>query len=494
MADVCMILEGTYPYVTGGVSAWVHELITNLSDISFDVVTIVPSAGYAKEIKYKMPPNIVSLKCLPINEFDENNRPRLSYFDRKKFFNELFKAFELFDCDDYSALEILSAAFDKYSPSAGDILNTYDGWRVFDYIYKKSGGGAPFVDFFWTLRFIIIPLFNLIKTAPPVSKCIHTISTGYAGLLAAMFKIRLKRPMILTEHGIYTNERLLEIIDARWIYDHNRDAVEVLKELPPLKKFWINFFMAVGKLTYYYSDEIITLYRGNQQLQIKLGADAKKCRVIPNGIDTARFNLRRESASEGPDYKVGFVGRVVPIKDVKTLLYAARLVVDRLPGAKFLIKGPYDEDMAYFEECKTLTSLLDLKNSVVFMGPGSVHDFYMELDVVVLSSVSEAQPLAVLEGNVCRVPAVSTEVGCVTELLYGIDEQDVKIGPSGIVVPVKSPVELGEAIIKILSDRELNMKMGDSGLKRVMTYYKKEDLKTKYHGIYNSYINGRSGD
>lgn len=488
MGDVCMILEGTYPYVTGGVSAWVHDLITNLNDISFDIVTIVPSIHYAKELKYKMPPNIVSLKCLPMNEFDEKNRPRLNIFTRKKFFKELFEAFEGFETEDYSALGRVIAAFNKYSPAIGDILNTHDGWRVFEFIYKKFGTGAPFIDFFWTLRFIIIPLFNLIKTKPPDSKCIHTISTGYAGLLAAIFKIQLNRSMLLTEHGIYTNERLLEIIDARWIYDQNSDAVEVLKELPPLKKFWINLFVAIGKLTYHYSEEIITLYRGNQLLQVKLGADPKRCKVIPNGIDTAKFNMRRESASGGPEYKVGFVGRVVPIKDVKTLLYAARFVVDKLPGAKFLIKGPYDEDLVYYEECRTLTSILGLQENVFFLGPGTVHDFYKELDVVVLSSVSEAQPLAVLEGNVCCVPAVSTEVGCVVELLYGIDEEDVKLGPSGIVVPIKSPVELGEAIIKILSDRELNMKMGETGLKRVMTYYKKDDLKTKYHDIYSNYI------
>ncbi|HNY10108.1 MAG TPA: GT4 family glycosyltransferase PelF, partial [Candidatus Wallbacteria bacterium] len=264
--------------------------------------------------------------------------------------------------------------------------------------------------------------------------------------------------------------------------------MDAMKELSPLKQFWITLFMMISRVTYFNSDKIITLYRGNQNLQIKHGADIKKCSVIPNGIDIQRFKYKRISASAGPEYMVGFVGRIVPIKDVKSLLHAARFVVDRLAGAKFYLKGPFDEDKPYYEECKVLVSLLNLDQNVFFTGPSDVTEFYRELDVLVLSSVSEAQPLSLLEANLCAVPVVSTDVGAVRELLYGIDDEDAKLGPSGIVVPVKSPQALGEEIVKLLSNRDLNNKMGAAGVKRVLSYYKKEDLMTKYHDIYKGYI------
>jgi hypothetical protein len=50
IADVCMLLEGTYPYVRGGVSSWVHHILTGLSDLLnrtewFDDLHGTPTAG-----------------------------------------------------------------------------------------------------------------------------------------------------------------------------------------------------------------------------------------------------------------------------------------------------------------------------------------------------------------------------------------------------------------------------------------------------------------
>jgi len=486
MADICVVLEGTYPYVTGGVSAWIHDLILNLKDITFDIVTIVPNDQFAAEMKYKLPPNIKTVKCVPLNRTENSVKIKMSQGARKRFFEGLSEAFLEIENGNFAGFAMLIRLFKRYEPTLGDLFHTREGFKALDEIYRKYCPDSPFIDFFWTLRFLAAQLYNTICAMPPDSLCYHTISTGYAGLMASVFKIITGKKMLLTEHGIYTNERLLEIIDAKWIFDRNSDSVEVVKELPSLKKMWINLFTVIGKITYHFSDEIITLYRGNQKLQIKLGANPDKCRVIPNGIDLAKFHMKREKISEGPEYKVGFVGRIVPIKDVKTLLYSARLVADKLPQVKFLLKGPFEEDLEYFSECRTLVNILGLKETVFFLGPSSVHDFYKDLDLVVLSSVSEAQPLAVLEGNACSVPAVSTEVGCVRELLCGIDEEDVLLGPSGLVVPVKSPEALGDAIIKLLSDRDLNKRMGESGILRVNKYYNKEELIITYQNLYKS--------
>ena len=338
------------------------------------------------------------------------------------------------------------------------------------------------------MRFILIPIIKITGFQPPDCRCYHSISTGYAGLLASLFALRTGRPMILTEHGIYSNERLLEIVNAKWIYDSEAGISDAGRDIAPLKRLWINFFFNLGKIAYHCSDEIITLYRENMQLQIKLGAPPEKCRVIPNGIDCAHFSNRRVRKPSPPSFTVGYVGRIVQIKDIKTLLYAARFVVDKLPGARFILKGPVDEEKSYYEECRVLTSLLGIEKSVIFTGAGEVKNFYGEIDLLVLSSISEAQPLALMEANLCRVPVVSTDVGAVRELIYGADPEDAAIGPSGAVVPSKSPEALGQEILRLLADPELNERLGLNGEKRVMKYYEKQSLKSRYLQLYKHHI------
>jgi len=487
MANVCMILEGTYPYITGGVSSWVHDLISNLPDITFDIVAILPSKNYLKEYKYKIPSNVKSIKNIFLNEFSNEAGFNIGYFHRKEFFNILESAVTDIKNNKFDALKTVMDLFGKFRPDSGDLIKSAEGWEFLNKLYERFNPEFSYLDFFWTMRFIMIPLINLMKAEPPECDCIHTISTGYAGILASLFKIRTNKKMMLTEHGIYTNERVLEIVNASWIYERHSDTVDIMKEISPLKKLWINLFMYIGKITYYYSDKIITLYNDNMHLQISLGADPEKCEVIPNGIDVARFKNKRTALPLAPKYKIGYVGRIVQIKDIKTLIYAARFVADKYPEAEFLLKGPTDEEKDYYAECRTLTSILGLEKNVMFLGPSDVSDFYKDLDLLALSSISEAQPLALLEANLCAVPVVATDVGAVSELIFGADSDDRALGASGAVVAVKSPEALGGEIIRLLRDRELNVKMGANGVKRVLKYYKKEELISKYHELYFKY-------
>ena len=77
MNDVCLILEGTYPYIKGGVSECVYNLIKNLPHINFSLVHITPTGDTPREILYPMPPNIKEFKEIFL--FD------LEFFDNKKF-------------------------------------------------------------------------------------------------------------------------------------------------------------------------------------------------------------------------------------------------------------------------------------------------------------------------------------------------------------------------------------------------------------------------
>src|ERR1700722_1425297 len=59
-ADVCLILEGTYPYVSGGVSTWTHDLLRAQSDLKFHLVCLLPQNADLTP-RYKLPENVVGI-------------------------------------------------------------------------------------------------------------------------------------------------------------------------------------------------------------------------------------------------------------------------------------------------------------------------------------------------------------------------------------------------------------------------------------------------
>ena len=63
---VCFIVEGSYPYITGGVSAWVHDLIVGLPEIDFALYTISPFSD--QEIRYELPDNVVEHVDVRVSE------------------------------------------------------------------------------------------------------------------------------------------------------------------------------------------------------------------------------------------------------------------------------------------------------------------------------------------------------------------------------------------------------------------------------------------
>ncbi|MCV5951315.1 GT4 family glycosyltransferase PelF, partial [Escherichia coli] len=66
------------------------------------------------------------------------------------------------------------------------------------------------------------PLWTLADLAEqlPPARVYHTVSTGYAGYLGAVLARRHHRPLVLSEHGIYTKERRIDLFSAQWISDN----------------------------------------------------------------------------------------------------------------------------------------------------------------------------------------------------------------------------------------------------------------------------------
>lgn len=509
MVDICLICEGTYPHITGGVSAWTHNIIKDFPNFTFGVVHISSKTDPFRQFKYELPPNVIEYIEIPIHEpiidSDGVKEMKADAFDFYSFHQEMKKG-------DYSRFEQILKRISPGGRSAPDfypachgggaktspaaighslkitgekILYSKESFDIITKLYKQCGLSTSFIDYYWTFRTTHLPLLQILNAPLLQASIYHPVSTGYAGLYAVTAKLKTGSPIILTEHGIYTVERKIEVAEASWMLDEGAGSLKLQAQLGKIKEFWVKIFDFLSRLTYKHADELISLYSENKKMQVSLGADENRILLIPNGIDIEKYeNLKGRMGGQDAVLKVGFVGRVVPVKDVETFVKAAKLIHESMPQTEFYIIGPDDEDADYAREVRNLVSALNLMNVIKFTGPVNTADYYKIIDVLVLTSITEVQPLVILEALIAGVPVVATNVGACREMLYGDSPQDRSIGCCGIITAIKAPAETAAAVVKILKDPALWREMAITGQKRVRRYYRKQQLSARYRKLY----------
>ncbi|MNX32283.1 D-inositol 3-phosphate glycosyltransferase [compost metagenome] len=489
-ADVCFVVEGSYPYVTGGVASWVHQLITNMPDIRFSLLTLLPDASSNWVDKYEVPANVVSRKNVYLfGKMDDDGVRREASRGLVEAVTSLHDAPPESRCPYFRTVESLMRASGQ---SATSLLTARSSWRVMQELYKKRQRRVSFLDYFWTWRSIHGPMFRLLEAELPEAAVYHPVSTGYAGFLAGVAKLRHGAGVVLTEHGLYTREREIEIANAEWIYRDPGEGTAYAPYEPFFKGWWSNQYRFLGQLSYDLSDVIVTLHEANKKLQIQAGAPASKMQVVPNGIHPSAFEKARVRRDWGDrPFRVGLIGRVVPIKDVKTYLRAIQIVAQTVPVEAYVL-GPTEEDPAYHAECMELVKALKLESTVTFTGKVSLSDWLPKLDLNVLTSVSESQPLVILEASASGIPTVSTDVGACREMLEGKPGDDALLGPSGMVTPVVSPGATAAAIIALARNPERHAEMAQAGIRRVEGFYRQEAVFDTYRALYRSLAGGHA--
>ena len=496
-ADVCLLLEGTYPYVLGGVSAWVDQMIRGLPDVKFALFYIGSRKALNPKPYYSLPPNVLSLTEVFLHDRlpDEEMKPGSLPPDLRLELYRTIESFYLAESKVEQAAQFWTM-LDGYREAGsrftfGNLCHDREAWDILCKVYERTAPNESFIDFFWTARFLHLPLWTLWRARDlvPAAKVYHAVSAGYAGLIGALAARQNRAAFVLTEHGIYTKERIAEISQADWIFESDRLHISFSEGLGKLKKIWINLFLFLGQVAYDTATRITTLYGGNATTQIEFGADARRIQIIPNGIEPTRFDAIYQQQlqrwqTEPADKVVGFIGRVVPIKDVKTLVRAARLVVEKCPDVKLLIAGPYAEDPIYFEECDKIVKLLKLENHVQFLGSQKLLEFLPRMDVLVLTSISEGLPLVVLEAMASGKPVVASDVGACRELIFGSGAEDKALGRCGRLTKILSPPETANALLALLQDPALVRKMGAAGRQRAEQFYSMTKMLGTYRELY----------
>ena len=436
-------------------------------------------------MKYVLPRNVASHTNLYLHQREKKNR-RLWRPQTIKYLVKLLleitqrgdraRFAELIDYVNYSAKPI----------ELSGLLNSPLTWEIIKEMYNRTMPYASFLHYFWAWRSLFGGLFAALKFELPRARVYHAVSTGYAGILAARAKIETGRPTLITEHGIYTNERRIEILMAEWIADMLDKGLSISAPRYDLRDMWINTFEQYARICYGCCDKILTLYEENQKQQLTLDADSLRMEVIPNGIDLQRFeNIQRSEENDPPT--VALIGRVVPIKDIKTFINAINILQKKFSNLQALIIGPTNEDSTYYSECQDLVHDLQLENCIRFTGMVKIEEYLPHIHVNVLTSVSEAQPLAVLEAGLVGIPSVTTDVGSCKEILEGRNDETPKLGPGGIITDLVSAADTARGIETLLSDPVKRNQYGDSLQTRVRRYYNSKDVRHAYAKLYKKY-------
>jgi glycosyltransferase involved in cell wall biosynthesis len=180
------------------------------------------------------------------------------------------------------------------------------------------------------------------------------------------------------------------------------------------------------------------------------------------------------------------LGRVVPIKDIKTFIRAIKYLTAHDYDFDVWVVGPKDEDKEYAKECEALVTSLDLTGLITFKGLMTLDEVIPEVDVMVISSISEGMPLVILEGYAAGIPAVSTNVGSCEEMINGATDDDKAIGPSGRVVKISSPKDLAEGILDLLDNQNWQA-ASEAAVRRVERYYNLPTVLDAYAKLYQKH-------
>ena len=228
-------------------------------------------------------------------------------------------------------------------------------------------------------------------------------------------------------------------------------------------------------------DAVVFNSRRSATQHAALGYDVTKMKVIPNCFDTTNFRplaterarVRAELAC-GDAPLVGLIARFDPLKDHRTFLESARLVLQRYPQCRFLLAGRGCDDgnkvlMGWIHD-------LGLAHRVYVLGER--HDVAAidnALDIGVSSSASESFPNAIGEAMACAVPCVVTDVG----------DCDSLVGDTGYVVPPRSAPALAEAILTLVGlSVGARATLGERARKRVISEFSIDRIAEQYAELY----------
>jgi polysaccharide biosynthesis protein PelF len=446
--SVLMVTEGTYPYAVGGVSSWCDLIARGIPELDWLLLPLVGSNMPARPV-FELPPNVQLVRRLELwSQELPPRRVRRARPGATELPAILARDLLGWETDGERLLDALVGC--RRDPAQiRPAFRSRTGWSSFlrglAHVLDERPANTllpPRFDVVHAAR-LYQTLYWVARTAavetPPCDVLLVT-AAGWAAIPALVHRELFATPLVVTEHGVYVREAYLDGV----------------RRIPSASARFVATRLARGlaRAAYASADLVCPVTHANARWEQGLGVEPRKIRVISNGVSVT------EQPSPPPNRNtVVSVGRIDPLKDVHTMLRVAREVLERFPGTQFVHYGPVTPGQeAYGRSCHELHARLRLGDRFVFMGPTTdPHGVVREADIVLMTSISEGLPLAMLEAMGQGRPVVSTSVGGVPDMLRG----------AGLLAPACDVHRLAAAVCLLLRDPDLARRLGERGHERV---------------------------
>ncbi|MGB2711943.1 MAG: GT4 family glycosyltransferase PelF [Conexibacter sp.] len=463
---ILLTTEATYPYAMGGVSSWCHLVVGGLPEFTWLILPI-HAGGRRPEQLFELPPHAELAGRIDV--WSEQLAPRRGAGRRRRRMRpqlaaELVRALAGWSVDPDAVVDTL--VWCRRHPQAlRPTFRSVEAWERFVAALQEvlgerhpDTGPAPAFDAVDAAD-LYQRLYWMTRTAAvetPAADVVHITTAGWAAIPALVHRRIHGTPLLLTEHGVYVREAYLTAARSAAGAGERFLASRLARGL--------------SIATYASADVVAPVTEANARWELGLGVEPEAIRVIHNGV------AEPSHLSEPPGHKrVVSVGRIDPLKDVQTMLHVAAEVVRRVPEARFEYWGaPTRGQKAYARACEELHRQLALGERFRFMGATPSPDAVVRsADVILMTSISEGLPMAVLEAMAQGRAVVATGVGGVPDVLRGC----------GIVVPSGDAARLATAVTTLLRDRAFALQLGQRAFARVHDHYTQRTCLRRYRAL-----------
>lgn len=504
--DVAIVMESTYPYLKGGVSAVVHDIVVGNPDIEFGIIHIAWDSNSPLTDLYDVPSNVKWVRpvflALDEHRHDFSSvRPEalgMSSSERRRLVERLFDALEALTerREDGPLWELLEEGMLEST-------RTYPLWALLgtrefmEGVSRRLPGlGMSLSDAFWLLRNYFSLAHAVLGETMPRARVYHAHTTGYASLMAAGAAREHGTSFLLTEHNLYVRDTVNTLLGRNMalpIASGDYRTFDVSAE----ERAWMAWWIEMGHFCYPSAKVVTYLYPSAIAEAASLGSDIDKAVVLPNGMVIDEFERPYMARAEAMQsmladpsshtWNLVYIARLVPIKGLLDLLDSMTMLRESGHGNVHLhVLGPTEHDPGYRDMCLQKIKALDLEDMVTIYGTVNVREMLHEFDLLVLPSYNEGQPIVVLEAMAAGIPTVGTNVGGMQQLIWddlkGADDQ--VYGPCGQLVEAGDTRMMADGIRAVISDPERYRAYSQTARDRVQNFFQLHEVMASYNQLY----------
>jgi len=285
---------------------------------------------------------------------------------------------------------------------------------------------------------ILASMFNLLRIAKKEPFDIIHAQTRVTQVLAGYLSSITKIPFVSTCHGFFRQNL------GRQLYPCWGKKVIAISEAVK-KHLMIDFYVA--------EEQIALIY---------------------NGVDIGQFRVASKRKDINRNIRtVGIIARLSPVKGHVYLIEAMKEVIGEFSDARLFIfgQGKVKYDLVRKAE------RLKISDKLFFL-PSVTHtsEIMQEIDIFVMPSLQEGFGLSILEAQACGIPVIASGVGGIPALI----RHDV----TGLLVPPKEPAALAGAIMKVMENKELAIRLGLQGRRSVEEKFNEDKMVRKIEQVY----------